>query len=1159
MLPIRERLGSVDRGKLGGLTKRLESRFHESNNLDQEEEEDTTISSEGVGSIGAKSLEATMTLKYSSASSKNTKWWRGYVLLNLEDGGSISIYSEKPQKKESDYVGGYALNLKTKRNRHSTRIGTTMLEFTTDIQPILEIPAHVNWIGKDFEKSSKRFIVEIPTDNTILPSATEAVNAEAKLIEEAYEEEYEGDDDDIFDKESFVKNQLSINPKLQECLENAKAKEEPFRLHFECLRKGHEKDLWLKAFEKMNRYSFEVHHRTFVTKILKDTHLKHERIRNEEGDRFSRQTKALEQDFSSKSGEDTLDLDDELIRKDSFRLKKRNDEKEYLVQPHYAYPSRWMTDSELYSEMLKPSTLFHDLRVPSEKQKEIGVARVEVLQCAGLPILDFASETDAVIYLVCGSYAFTTDVIYKKLNPMWLPRVRRACIFPLFHAYAQIYVGVFDDDGKGKKDDFAGRVVLDLARCRPGSTFDVTLPLRQSSHVYSRKKCGVIRLRFSIDYYSEREALLSYIPKTRNLRTFDIVRPNDDVTVLCGDEKAFRNITQTVHGIHMPGKFSTSYMRATTKEIQFVSKLAMNTIRKEILEIIFWKTPSLTFIVFFSWMSAVYWNSLGMVPCQVAGFCFLIMLRNYVFYGSDGRIQQGFIPPSIEEMLYALIGFKGDDSKAIRPLFVRPHEDERSNLIRGETYETHLQQGKSIFELLGFESISEYDYPEDYHMEIPFSRGLTHPVKGDYQYPRFSVKEAMVQKSGKFFNRVAATEEEEEEEMLDNFFQNLQSLDTVVTPSKKDAGNDGNSVQIFEKQSSGRSGFTSSGNANMIDVLQGMTEKSKGVTEGVKAFKRDVASSISGFKLSNASDFELSLLEEYRNLPSDMKIPVQDINATTVKDGKKLIDDLHEFRDTVHKFSFHLFNDKAYTVAPDSVYFGRGKKEDKSGNQTQIVRYELDRLLNCGQHISGNPVRKYIGVHLEPLIKTFQGGLCTFRSIYFVLTWRDPILSFWVTLGLAIAAFILSIFPFRLFFFVLGVAVVGPQNWVFAKFVRPNIIEELKEKKIEKRRKKNLEKLKNPKSTLPLKELAGDQPIISSHTSDNTAPPNLSIEDLDKREVHQVCVPYSQIKYNRDYHWPPEPRYAKCDPYITVADGSIRLPKSPSPLPNKNSKEGKSE
>lgn len=165
-------------------------------------------------------------------------------------------------------------------------------------------------------------------------------------------------------------------------------------------------------------------------------------------------------------------------------------------------------------------------------------------------------------YAVCGPYAFVTDVIREKNHPIWLRKARRACIFPLHHAFAQVFLGVFDDDGVHQDDDFAGRIELDISRLRPDCTYDVTLPLRLSADVYTRHQGrGTIRLRFKLIWDSEQSAVLSYLPKRGTIATAIKSRkenrvPPPTVTLHCADAKAFRNIAIAVYGTHMPSRFS---------------------------------------------------------------------------------------------------------------------------------------------------------------------------------------------------------------------------------------------------------------------------------------------------------------------------------------------------------------------------------------------------------------------------------------------------------------------------------------------------------------------------------------------------------------------------------------------------------------------------
>ena len=127
----------------------------------------------------------------------------------------------------------------------------------------------------------------------------------------------------------------------------------------------------------------------------------------------------------------------------------------------------------------------------------------------------------------------------------------------------KLYVAVFDDDGAAAHDDFAGRVVIDIAKLRPGSAYDVYFPLRMYQNAYINRPRGVIHLRLRLDWYNERKVLLSYLklPKKNE-------KLGNTVTLNCADLKSFRNAVFTVQGKDVPGKFKQNVMKSLQREMK---------------------------------------------------------------------------------------------------------------------------------------------------------------------------------------------------------------------------------------------------------------------------------------------------------------------------------------------------------------------------------------------------------------------------------------------------------------------------------------------------------------------------------------------------------------------------------------------------------------
>lgn len=457
------------------------------------------------------------------------------------------------------------------------------------------------------------------------------------------------------------------------------------------------------------------------------------------------------------------------------------------IAPTYAYRNRRMTEKELYYEMNQTSEKWEDFRdqkVGDRDDPMIGTLHAEVLACHGLvsavfrisiatlflyavlnihsvhlaqPKLDRFSSTDACCYLVCGPFAFATDVIDGFLSPIWPCKSRRACIFPLFHAYQKFYAGVFDNDGAGVNDDFAGRVVVDIASLRPKSSYDVYLPLRLYQNTYIKQACGVIHLRLRLEWDNERKAILSYLKlptKTKQL--------GNTITLNCADTKAFRNVVLTVQGKDIPGRFKQVVMKGLQREMKLyklVMKVGLSmlygtlsclvdhhstqyhlstslqtTMKEQTMDIIFWVHPLLSFSIFLAWMHCVYMNSIKYVPVYVLALLNALLVNNYVYFGKSEEYNAGFSPVTASELFMAVL-FGGAGTKRIRPIQVVPKSEVAHSMRDQLDTDNPLRQSAEIMKGTGI--ILDGD-----HLEFPFSE------KG--RYAKKSLSEACVDSAAMF-------------------------------------------------------------------------------------------------------------------------------------------------------------------------------------------------------------------------------------------------------------------------------------------------------------------------------------------------------------------------------------------------------------------------
>lgn len=163
--------------------------------------------------------------------------------------------------------------------------------------------------------------------------------------------------------------------------------------------------------------------------------------------------------------------------------------------------------------------------------------------------------------------------------------------------------------------------------------------------------------------------------------------------------------------------------------------------------------------------------------------------------------------------------------------------------------------------------------------------------------------------------------------------------------------------------------------------------------------------------------------------------------------------------------------------------------------------------------------------------------LSVFRAGFNIFTWRDPYLTFLFQLGSIIFVCILIVFPWRLFFFVVGLGLFGPQNF----FVRM-ILEKKKAKQNESGATYIPQDTprEQVKKSFFSRAKGGQDRVRVSKASDfrfhNHLMTNGGIdlrEDKQKSEgkVYRAVVPNSPFISRRFYDWPPNPSLSRADVY----------------------------
>ena len=168
------------------------------------------------------------------------------------------------------------------------------------------------------------------------------------------------------------------------------------------------------------------------------------------------------------------------------------------------------------------------------------------------------------------------------------------------------------------------------------------------------------------------------------------------------------------------------------------------------------------------------------------------------------------------------------------------------------------------------------------------------------------------------------------------------------------------------------------------------------------------------------------VVEEKKAETIKSRIPTQDIGVA-MKTFIPLPYDLLLMKAKMHRNTKYLFDDRVCHV-----------KLDDDINKTRQLEYLLETEI--GIHDYPHPIAQKMADHIAPVLGILQMFLGFCRGLTNILLWKDPYASFWICVFNLLLFLFLLIFPWRIFFFLVGFGALGPQvckhyNFNFIYFV----------------------------------------------------------------------------------------------------------------------------
>lgn len=242
-----------------------------------------------------------------------------------------------------------------------------------------------------------------------------------------------------------------------------------------------------------------------------------------------------------------------------------------------------------------------------------------------------------------------------------------------------------------------------------------------------------------------------------------------------------------------------------------------------------------------------------------------------------------------------------------------------------------------------------------------------------------------------------------------------------------------------------------------------------------------------GESIDNAASLTCSGYQMVTYSGSTVVIPDQNVDAKKVKKkgGTSMLQDIEKAHRKVSRANLHLFDDRVFLA------------ED---------REEAIKLLAL--NTSKNPIRKRIYPLVCGVTKIIEIQVSSIHAVFNLCMWKDPMLSFWFSMLVLCLMFVLSVFPWRLLFFLVGLLGLGPQNYFLVNSY--------------------LAKKAAKTKTKPAAQDSGREFWTRTTAEDVSQSPLLFRDNIQMKadgKRREVIVPGgdSVFRLNRFYDWPPDP------------------------------------